>query len=144
MTFCYCDYSCGTMVRDSTIHAAHTEGVLSKFGQKVFTFILILDRSRTLDRKKPVVSPPLPSYTPNCGITSKQSHLRNHPQPYEPLTSTHTKICHHLFSVTSSLSSPANSILQGSASSSHKSCQMTAVITLTRCLSSYHCFTVVV
>lgn len=127
MTFCFCDYS--TTVRDSTIHAAHTEGVLRKFGQNSFTFILMLDRSRTPDRKKPVVFSPLPSYTPNCGVTSKQSQLHNHPQPYEPLTSTHTKICHHLFSVTSSFSSPASSSLQGSASSSHTSCQISEVLT---------------
>lgn len=88
----------------------------------------LIDQGHRIE-KKTVIFSPLPSYTPNCGVTSKQSHLHNHPQPDEPLTSTHKKICHHLFSVTSSFSSPASSSLQGSASSSHTSCQISEVLT---------------
>lgn len=129
MTFCYCDYSCGTMVRDATIHAAHKKKSWVSLARTSLHLHSYLIHQGHQIEEKPVVFSPLPSYTPNCGVTLKQSHLHKHPQPFEPLTSTHTKICHHLFSVTSSFSSQANSSLQGSASSSHTSCQISEVLT---------------
>lgn len=148
VTFCYCD--CSATVRDSTIHAAHTEGVLRKFGQNSFTFILMLDRSRTPDRKKKRLFSP-PSHHTHLTVASPQSKATSITTlSHMNLWPLRTQKYATIFSVSPALF-PLRPVPACRALPHHHiqavkfpKCSLTAVITLTRCLSFYRCFTVVV